>query len=263
MAMVGIPLDILLTMLVAAFGVPLIAVAFIYFVWVPKPAKAYIKAKILKQHVNIDANDMGLLEFVVGKIQGPGVFSNKKEFVTFVPRIAESWVNKAFGADGIRTILSYSGKAVSGSPETLAVIELNKLFAAEKMKEENKNKTIEDVYKAFVEAHPEARKLLAGLHEAKLNAEESESDKKSLIRKVAILIDPRNFRTYISKNVGGSQLKYLGKINYLRGVAETESPMTKFKGIFIILLVVIIVVAIIAVILLTMGSGTQVKIPGT
>lgn len=268
MPIVGIPIDVLYTMLIAAFGIPFIVLGFIYFAWVPKPSKAYIKAKMLKRHVDIDANDMGLLDFVVGRIQGPGVFSNKEQFTTFVPRLPESWINKSFGADGIRTILSYSGKAVCGTPETMAILELNKLFGAERLrlKEENPDVTDEEIYKTFVANHPEAQKLLEGLHDAKINIDsedEAKDGKKKLLRKVAIILDPRILRTYISKNVGGSQLKYLGKINYLRGVAETESPMTKFKGIFLIIIIVMIIAAIAAIVMLTMGSGTQVKIPGT
>jgi len=263
MPMVGIPLEILYTMLVIAFAAPVFFIGAIYLLWVPRPSKAYIKAKALKQHVDIDANDMGILDFNVGKIQGPGMFTNKKEFTTFIPRVPESWVNKTFSADGIRTLLSYGGKAISVSHETLAVLELNKMFAAEKSKPENKDKKEEELYRAFMIEHPEAQKLLSGLGEAKAVEEQGKGNKKTFLRKVAIILDPRIIKNYISKNAGGAQLKYYGKIKYNQGVAETESPTTKFKGIFIIIIIVMAVVGL-ALLFLSMNTGSApVKLPGT
>jgi len=206
--------EVLLQLVAMAFLAPIVMFIVVWLVWVPKPAKEYVYAKLLRQIVNIKADDLGILSFLRGKVRGPGNFNAKKEIVEFVPRNPEPWVAKAFSADKIPTVFSYSGKAVCVNPEMLAVLEANKiLHSIRQLHKKGKinSSTLEELEKILLSKF--------------ISIEEKHGRKKEIKRVPAILLDPRILKTYVSKMISPAQIQYMQKKAYEKGYREGERPL--------------------------------------
>ena len=223
---IGIEYEMLIQLLAMAFGTPIIIILIWWVFFVPKPAKAYAWAKLMRQVVNIEINDIGSLIFKRGKVEGAGIFRTKKERVEFSPRNPEPWVGKRFSADKVATVFSYSGKAVCVSPETLAVLQANLELHGDKLLNkkgeldlsllpENVRESLESQF-INVEATKDGKVALSKTGKPK---------GKDLKRVKAILLDPRILKYYISKMVSPAQIQYMQKKAYEKGYKEGERPL--------------------------------------
>lgn len=246
---IGIEYYTFIQLLLMAAGIPLFILWLIWVMWIPKPAKAYIYAKLLRKIVDIEANDLGILNFKIGKVGGAGIFETRKEEVEFVPRNPEPWVNKRFSADKIGTVISYSGKAVCVNPETLAVLEVNQLLHALKL--------LKNEGKLDTSVLPE--NLRKSLENQFLNIEDTEihvrsgkrQKRKALKRMQAILLDPRILKTYVSKMISPAQIQYMLKKAYEKGYRDGQRPM------YARLIPILIVMVLIALIFITLFFGKR------
>jgi len=230
--MVGIPLDTLIIMLLAAFVVPVLFFIFFWVIWIPKPAKTYAGAKLTKQDVNIEATDAGTLHFWRGKTEGPGVFYGKKDRVSFMHRSVEPWVNKKFSADRIGTILSYSGMAIQANPQHVGLLQTNQLLDADK--ELNKKKELDlsvlpdNIRKSLEPCFVNVTE--GDVREAEAIGEETDLTKKQKAltgRRQVLLLDPRILNEANTQMVDPGQVHYVRTKAYNKGWEDRGTPLLK------------------------------------
>lgn len=221
MALVGIPLDTLMQLLAMAAATPLIAWVMWWLLWVPRPAKTYCGAKLLRQDVNIEANDGGGLRFWRGKVKGPGVFTGKKkgkvEEVSFVPRSAEDWTNKRFSADRIGTWLSYSGMAVTANPKNVAVLQTSLTLHSQKTRA---NKADVDFSVLPANVRESLKNCFINIHEKEEGSKETR-----LARKQVLMLDPRILLHATSKMLTPDVTLYVQNEAYRKGFNDGQKPL--------------------------------------
>jgi hypothetical protein len=269
-AVVGITTDTLYTLLIMAAGLPSGFFLFMYFVWFPRASKAIVMAKLLKKDINIDINDMGVISFVKGQAEGAGIFRGGKEIIKIIPRSPEAWMNKTFACDKMKYIFSYSGKAVAVNPATLAITALNQIVNQTKNEPGNEKLTDTDAIALFVKKNPEAEGMVKNLlknyasipqyTEEIVEVPDTGEKKKvrklrGIERKVAILLDPRLLKEYISQAIELAQIVYVMKKEYNKGYEDGKAPILG-RLIPIILVFGIVAALIVAVMLMFGGSGT-------
>lgn len=226
MPIVGISLDALLTLVIGPPVTILVILLLVYVGWVPKPAKTYIKAKILKLGVDINANNIGGLQFRAGKMKGPGVFQfGKRGEMNVVPRIGEGWAAKVFNADGIPTLFSCSDKAVSANPTLLATLGLNNYIAGLKKLDKYKDKNESEIYDALIAENPDAKELLESFTKNHANVPHKKKGVTEFIREVAVLLDPRDLKEYVKWNITPGQLLAVDQMAYNDGFEEGQKPL--------------------------------------
>lgn len=252
MALVGIDLSVLIQMLVMAFVTPIGFILFIWFVWIPKPARTYTYAKLFRQTVAQLANDLGNIRFIRGKVEGSGVFYTKKEEVVFIPRSGEPWVNKRFSADKISTIYGYTGKALGAGPEMLATLEANQNLASTQLlegKDEVDLSVLPDDIRKSLEANRLNVEVKDGAKGEVITTQRVAAAKKGLKRLVVLLFDPRILRFFVSKMISPAQIQYMQKKAYEKGYKEGQRPM------FARLIPIMIVMVMIVLVFVTLFGG--------
>lgn len=257
MALVGIPLETLISLIAGAFATPIIFFVLFWVLWVPKPAKTYCGAKLHKEDVNFEANDGGGLRPWRGKIKGPGVFTGGKkgkvEEVSFIPRSAEDWTNKRFSCDRIGTWFSYSGLAVTASPKNVAVLQANQMLNSDKIKHK----------KSEVDLSVLPDNVRKSLEKTYLNVEETkgEGDSKltETLRKQVLLLDPRTLINATSKMLTPDVTLYVQHEAYRQGFNDGEQPLLK-RALPLLFVLALIMLAIGMALSGSMtGSGGQAK----
>lgn len=223
---VGIEMGTLLTLVAFPPTFIIMLLLAVYFLWVPKPAKTYISAKATKKGVDINSSNIGGFTFRTFKMKGPGILEIKKRYeMTVYPRSPEAYAAKVFNADGIATTLSCSDKAVSVNPEVLLILEINQHIAAQKQLPENAGKSQKDLFEAYMKANPEAINLLKRLKTNYANREIKKGKEKSIVREVAVLLDPRRLKDYISWNITPGQLLAVDQMAFNDGFEEGQKPI--------------------------------------
>ena len=269
MAIVGIDINTLYTLLAIAAGLPIGVSLFLYFAWFPRASKAIIMSKLTKKDLNIDVNDMGVLSFISGQAEGAGIFRGKRDIIKIIPRSPEAWMNKTFTCDKMKYIFSYSGKAVAVNPASLAIISLNQIVNQIKNKPGNESITDQQALEYFMQKNPEAKNIIASLrnnfasipeyeYSEVVDAETGEKHKvksqKSMSRRIAILLDPRLLKEYISQAIELAQIVYVMKKEYNKGYEDGRAPI--LGRLIPIILVFGIVAAMIVAVMLLFGGGT-------
>lgn len=224
--LIGIEYEMLIQLLAMAFGIPIIAFVVWWLFFVPKPAKAYAWAKLMRQVIDIEINDLGSLKFKRGKVEGAGIFRAKNDEVEFSPRNPEPWVGKRFSADKVATVFSYSGKAVCVSPETLAVLQANLNLYGDKLLNK-KGKIDLSLLPENVKESLESQFLnVQATKDGKVEMASSGKMKgKHMKRTKAILLDPRILKYYVSKMISPAQIQYMQKKAYEKGYKEGQAPL--------------------------------------
>lgn len=242
---VGIDMGTLITLV--AFPPTFILIMFVavYFLWVPKPAKACISAKIGKKGIDVNTTNIGGITFRPFKMRGPGIIEIKKRFeMNIYPRSPEAWAAKVFNCDGLPMVFSCSDKAVAANPEMLKILEFNQYIAAQKSLKENEDKSEKEIFDEFLKNNPDAYNLLKTLRTNYANVPKKEKGKKiTFMREVAVLLDPRRLKDYISWNLTPAQLLAVDQTAFNDGFEEGQKPL--LQRILPLILVMCIGIAII------------------
>jgi hypothetical protein len=268
-AVVGITTDTLYTLLILAAGLPIGFFLFMFFAWFPRASRTIVMAKLFKKDINVDINDMGVISFIKGQAEGAGIFRGGKEIIKIIPRSPEAWMNKTFACDKMKYIFSYSGKAVAVNPATLAITALNQIVSQIKNEPGNEKLTETDAIALFVKNNPEAKNMVENLlknytsipqyTEEEIEDKETGDKKKvrklgSIQRKVAILLDPRLLKEYISQAIELAQIVYVMKKEYNKGYEDGKTPI--LGRMLPIILVFGIIAALIVAVMLMFGGNT-------
>ncbi len=254
---IGIDMGILLTLVAFPPIFILMLLAAVYFLWIPKPAKTYIGAKATKKGVDINSSNIGGLTFRTFKMKGPGILEiNKRHEMTVYPRTSEGWGAKVFNADGIATTLSCSDKAVSVNPEMLKIMEINQFITAQKKLPQNSGKEAKDILEEYMKKHPEAITLFKNAKNDYANVPEitgkGKNKKIGFIREVAVLLDPRRLKDYISWNITPGQLLAVDQMAFNDGFEEGQKPI--LQRLLPLILVLFIGIAIVVLCLAMAGA---------
>jgi len=231
-----------------AFLSPIVIVVVWWFGWVPRNARRICNAKLFKKDLFFEANDAGQIEVHYGTVEGPGMFSSGKTKIAFMPLSAESWVNKVFSFNRMRCLFGYTGKGAAVNVETLAVMQANLDLEVARLQSASKEVDAEtakkEALKKWLENSPDDVKphvagLIQSLTSKYTNVEETTNEKnpKEPARKMAVLLDPRNLKYFISKALSPTQIQYMQKKAYLKGLNDAEKGFLS-KALPLILIVV-------------------------